>query len=117
MCKKKTSSLSAFLPDSNVSGTFCHQRFQQTQPKKQCVEMDLYGGDVRELIGEDIEEYLLDSIYEGYIDLQKAEIFTEVLSECDRDCECKSRAIKGKFLNRTQKAKFKFEEMCSVKYF
>ena len=71
--------------------------------------MALYGRQVRELIGEDIEEYLLGSIDEGYIDLQKAEIFTEVLSECDRDCECKCRAIKGKFLNRTQEAKFKFD--------
>ena len=40
--------------------------------------MALYGRQVRELIGEDIEEYLLDSIDGGYIDLQKAEIFTEV---------------------------------------
>ena len=71
--------------------------------------MTKYDKEVRELIGEGVVRELLENVDGGNIDQQTAEIFVEVLSQCDRGLECHCRAINGQFLNRTKEAKFKFD--------
>ena len=71
--------------------------------------MAIWDEEVKELIGEEVVKYLLDNVDGGNIDQQTAENFVEALSQCDRGSECHCRTIKGKFLNRTKEAKFKFD--------